>query len=69
MALASNGAATVILEKDCTAQAVMDKINHLLTDNKAYETMRKALVDMAVPDCAERVCNIMEELSSKKTKR
>ena len=69
LALASNGAAAVILEKDCTAQAVMDKINHLLNDQQAYETMRKALMDMAVPDCAERVCTIMEELSSGKTGR
>jgi len=69
LALASNGAAAVILEKDCTAQAVMEKIRHLLEDRQVYETMRKALVDMAVPDCAERVCRIMEELSSKKTKR
>ena len=69
LALASNGAAAVILEKDCTAQAVMDKINHLLRDKQAYETMRKALVDMAVPDCAERMCAIMEELASGKKGR
>ena len=69
MALASQGAAAVILEKDCTAEAVMAKITELLNDRKAYEDMRMALVGMAVPDCAERICKIMEELICGKTKR
>ena len=62
MALASNGAAVVILEKDCTAEAVMQKIQQLLDNKKAYADMKKALMDMAVPDCAERICTVMEEL-------
>ena len=69
MALATQGAAAVILEKDCTAEAVMKKITELLSDRKAYENMRMALVGMAVPDCAERICKIMEELISGKTKK
>ena len=69
MALASQGAATVILEKDCTAEAVMQKITELLNDKKAYEAMRKALMGMAVPDCAERICTVMEELIRGKTKK
>ena len=67
MALASQGAAAVILEKDCTAEAVMDKIMELLGDQKAYDDMRKALMSIAVPDCAERICTVMEELISGKT--
>ena len=66
MALASNGAAVVILEKDCTAEAVMQQIRQLLEDKKAYADMKKALMDMAVPDCAERICAIMEGLISGK---
>ena len=69
MALGSHGAAAVILEKDCTAEAVMKKIKELLEDRNAYEDMRKALVSMAVPDCAERICAVMEELISGKTKK
>ena len=69
MALANQGAAAVILEKDCTAEVVMKKITELLSDRKAYEDMRMALVGMAVPDCAERICKIMEELTSGKTKK
>ena len=66
MALASNGAAVVILEKDCTAQLVMEKIMELLRDKAAYDAMQKALRDMAVPDCAERICTVMEEIVSGK---
>ena len=64
MALVDQGAAAVILEKDCTAEVVMAKIRELLEDRKAYEAMRKGLLSIAVPDCAERICTIMEELIS-----
>ena len=68
-ALEAQGAAVVILEKDCTAEAVMQKIRELLTDHDAYENMRKALMGISVPDSAQRMCTIMEELTSGKTKR
>jgi len=64
MALAEHGAAKVILEKDCTAQTVLEQIQHLLQDKKAYNAMHDAMVNMAVPDCAERMCTIMENLIS-----
>ena len=66
MALAEQGAATVILEKNCTAQAVLDEINRLLQDKQAYEAMHEAQLEIAVPDCAERMCGIMEDLISGK---
>ena len=67
--LESQGAAAVILEKDCTAQAVFDKIRQLLEDRQTYHDMEKALLNMSVPDCAERVCSVMEDLiAGKKTK-
>lgn len=64
MALADQGAATVILEKNCTAQVVMDEINRLLKDKKAYTAMHDAQMKIAVPDCAERMCAIMENMIS-----
>ena len=67
-ALGDNGAAVVILEKDCTAQVVMEKIVELLEDRKAYSDMRSALMRMAVPDSAERMCDIIEELIRGKSK-
>ena len=64
-ALEKEGAATVILEKDCTAQVLMDQIQKLLHDTQRYSQMRKALQSMVVPDSAERVCAIMEQLAAK----
>ena len=68
-ALEEQGAAVVILEKDCSAQAVLDKIRQLLSSKEEYQKMRSSLLGMAVPDCAHRICAIMEELTSGKTKR
>ena len=68
-ALEEQGAAAVILEENCTAQAVMDKIRQLLEDRDAYNKMHDALLEIAVPDSAQRMCDIMEELTSGKTKK
>ena len=65
-ALSDNGAAVLLLEKDCTAQALMEQINSLLTDRTRYSDMRKALLKISVPDCAERLCDIIEELAKGK---
>ena len=67
--LEAQGAAAVILEKDCTAQAVFDKIRQLLADKQTYQAMEKALLDMSVPDSAERLCKIMEDLIAGKKRR
>ena len=64
-ALADKGAAILMLEKDCTAQALMEQINGLLQDKARYSQMSKALMSMAVPDSAERLCSIMEKLAAK----
>ena len=61
-ALSDKGGAVLILEKDCTAQKLMDEITGLLNDRERYSSMRKALLDMSVPDCAERLVAIMENL-------
>ncbi len=64
-ALADKGGAVLILEKDCTAKRLMEEITGILEDKERYSTMRKALLDMSVPDCAERLCAIMESLIKK----
>ena len=65
-ALEAQGAAEVILEADCTAQDVFNRIQSLLENKEKYEQMRKAQLTMAVPDSAQRLCGIMEELIAKK---
>lgn len=65
-ALEGQGAAAVILEGECTARAVFDRIQKLLQNKENYEKMRKAQLSMAVPDSAQRLCGIMEALIAKK---
>jgi len=63
-AMEERGAAILMLEKDCYAEPMMAQIKALLTDEKRCQEMRKSLHSMVVPDCAERVCDIMEKLAS-----
>ncbi len=64
-ALEKEGAAIVVLEQDCTAQVLMEQIQKLLADKTRYSQMCKALQHMVVPDSAERLCTIMEQLAAK----
>ena len=65
-ALEEQGAAEVILEADCNAGVVFDRIQKMLSSTQVYEKMRKAQLSMAVPDSAQRLCAIMEALIAKK---
>ena len=65
-AMESQGGAVVILEKDCTAAHVYDTIQEILSDPQRAKQMRGALQGMTVPDSAEQICKIMEELIAKK---
>ena len=67
-ALSDNGAAVLVLEKECTAQGLMDKISELLADHKAYSAMEKALQKICVLDSAERLCDVIEQLGRGKQK-
>ena len=60
-ALSDQGAATLLLEPDCTAQALMTELQNLLSNEDAYNQMSKALLKMSVPDSAERLCDIIEQ--------
>ena len=62
-AYVDKGAAVMVLQKECTAQRLMEEINGLLNDKQRYSDMCKALQEIAIPDCAERVCRIMEKLA------
>lgn len=67
--LEEKGAAEVVLEKDCTAENIMAKIRGLLENKEKYQNMRKALHSLAVPDSAQRVCDIMEKLAKERAGR
>ena len=63
-AVEEQGAAVVILEGECTARKVLETVNELLSDRQKYESMHKALLRMAIPDSAERLCDVMEALAT-----
>ena len=61
-AIAQRGGAVVMLEKDCTAQALLETIQQILADPGHYEEMCTAMRCSCVLDSAERICDIMEQL-------
>ncbi len=61
--LADNGGASLILEKDCTAQHIFEELMALTTNKEKASAMRAALLKIAVPDSAERLCDIMYSLA------
>ena len=64
-ALAETGGAVLLLEKDCTAETMLEKIRQILADKDNYSRMTKALQNMVIPDCADRLCDTMESLIGK----
>ncbi|MCD7756218.1 MAG: undecaprenyldiphospho-muramoylpentapeptide beta-N-acetylglucosaminyltransferase [Firmicutes bacterium] len=65
--LEQGGGAVVLLEKDCTAQKLFDQVNGLLSDPDRLESMGKALREMVIPDSADRICDILEQLAAAKS--
>ena len=61
-ALERPGGAVVVLEKDCTAKKIYNEVRAIVDDPARCREMSKALFGMVVPDSAERVCGIMEQL-------
>lgn len=64
--LQDRGAAQVILEKDCTAERLFAEASKLLDSPARCRAMRRALLDMAVVDSAQRICETVLELGRKK---
>ena len=60
--IAARGGAVVMLEKDCTAEALQTAIEEILADKAQYAKMCDAMLACAVPDSAERICDIMQQL-------
>lgn len=63
--LSDREAAVLILEKDCTPEAVYREIRGLLSDENRRESMRQKLYELVRLDSAERICDIVEELTQK----
>ena len=63
--LSEQGAAELLLEKDCTAEAMYALVKKLLEDETARNDMQNKLQAMAVKDSAQRICDILLELAGK----
>ena len=63
--LSDKDAAVTILEKDCSAEKIMEVIQELLQDPDRRENMSKTLRSMVRLDSTERICDILEELTGK----
>ena len=64
-AMEVQGGAVVLLEQDATPEKLYGQITELLADTNKYNAMRKALYGISVPDSAERLCAVMEQLIKK----
>jgi UDP-N-acetylglucosamine--N-acetylmuramyl-(pentapeptide) pyrophosphoryl-undecaprenol N-acetylglucosamine transferase len=64
--LEKRGAALVILEPECTADWVMQRLRELLSSGDRCCEMSAQLRNMAVLDSAERICTMIEELAARK---
>jgi UDP-N-acetylglucosamine--N-acetylmuramyl-(pentapeptide) pyrophosphoryl-undecaprenol N-acetylglucosamine transferase len=60
------GAAIVLLENHCDAKAVFDMLTELLADQQRLSDMSANLRSMAVLDCADRICDMIENLAAGK---
>ncbi len=67
--LADQGAAVLLLEKDCQGDTLYEKAEGLLRDRSQREEMVRALNSMAVPDAGEKIYQtLLELMESRRTK-
>ena len=55
-------AAILLLEPECTAKGLYEQLKALIADKTRMEHMTVQLQKLAVPDSAERICGILEQL-------
>lgn len=60
--LSDRGGAVLILEKDCTAEAMYAEIKNLLSDADRRDKMSVALQRDVILDSVDRICDILDEL-------
>ena len=63
--LSERGGAVLLLEKDCTAQTLYAAVKELLNDQNRRDQMTVALRRDVILDSAERICDILDEMTHK----
>jgi UDP-N-acetylglucosamine--N-acetylmuramyl-(pentapeptide) pyrophosphoryl-undecaprenol N-acetylglucosamine transferase len=64
-ALSEHGAARLLLEKDLTGPKLVENIDQILGNEEKLANMKKAAKKMGIPDAAQRLYHLMEELAKK----
>ncbi|MEW8971579.1 undecaprenyldiphospho-muramoylpentapeptide beta-N-acetylglucosaminyltransferase [Mesobacillus jeotgali] len=64
-ALSENGAAKLLLEKDLTGPKLVESIDQILGREEKLAEMKKAAKKLGIPDAAQRLYRLMEELAKK----
>ncbi len=64
-ALADNGAAVIIEEKDLTGETLVKTVEELIENKAKLQEMSKAARKMAVVDSNERICDVILKLANK----
>jgi UDP-N-acetylglucosamine--N-acetylmuramyl-(pentapeptide) pyrophosphoryl-undecaprenol N-acetylglucosamine transferase len=64
-ALSENGAARLLLEKDLTGPKLVENIDQILGNEEKLADMKKAAKKLGIPDSAQRLYRLMEELAKK----
>ncbi len=64
--LESHGAALVFTEEQCSGQTLYNAVSQLLSDHERRKTMSCAVREMVVLDSAERICDLLESLCTRK---
>ncbi len=64
--LSDHGAAVLLLEKDLTAKSLVNSIDAILLDKEKQKHMKDEALKLGVPDSAERLFRLMQQLAGKK---
>jgi UDP-N-acetylglucosamine--N-acetylmuramyl-(pentapeptide) pyrophosphoryl-undecaprenol N-acetylglucosamine transferase len=64
-ALSEHGAARLLLEKDLTGPKLVENIDQILGNEEKLANMKKAAKKLGIPDAAQRLYHLMEELAKK----
>ncbi|WP_075981016.1 undecaprenyldiphospho-muramoylpentapeptide beta-N-acetylglucosaminyltransferase [Bacillus massilinigeriensis] len=67
-ALSDHGAAFILLEQELTGKKLVEQIDQILLDNENLTNMKKAAIQLGIPDAAKRMYNLMEDLVKKNQK-
>lgn len=61
--LSDRGAAKLLLEKELTSKKLVEEIDRILMDEKQLMSMKKSAKELGIQDAAQRLYNVMEELT------